>query len=212
MLGLLASQPQAVRAAADSDPNDDAAPLELVVANSFDDGGGYVWKDSTGAPMEIRHQGAVVLAKQPQGTYCSGFTFTVAMETARRRGLLEGKSFDEVKRFQKAWYGATKDAAETQCAWAVEKLGIGRRIKSLDAAKPGDFLQLWRTNKSGHSVLLVELVRDGERIVGVHYRSSQGSTDGIGDRTEYFADVPDRDGKLDRKRIYVARLNAKPAA
>jgi hypothetical protein len=63
-------------------------------------------------------------------------------------------------------------------------------------------------NKSGHSVVLVALERDGAKIIGLRYRSSQKSTDGIGDRVEYFADVPGREGKLDRKRMYIARLNA----
>ncbi|MAT71604.1 MAG: hypothetical protein CMJ58_19015 [Planctomycetaceae bacterium] len=190
-----------------SDPSEPAGPLELAVAKSFKDGGGYLWKDSTGSPIEIRHDGQVVLAKQPQGTYCSGFTFAVAMETARRRDLLQGKSFDEVKRFQKQWYGAVPEAAEKQCALAVERLGIGTQVKSLAEARPGDFLQLWRTNKSGHSVVLLKLIRERDQIVGIRYRSTQKSTDGIGDRTEYFADVPGDRGKLDRQRIYIARLH-----
>jgi hypothetical protein len=46
----------------------------------------------------------------------------------------------------------------------------------------------------------------GERI-GIKYRSSQGSTNGIGDRVEYFAGVPGKDGKVDAKRMYFGRLN-----
>lgn len=199
-------------AAVASDPSEPERPLELKVAYSFDEGGGYLWKDGTGSPAEILHDGRVVLAKQPKGSFCSGFTFAVAMETARRRGLLAGKSVDELKQFQKQWYGATPKAAERQCALAVAQLGIGREIKSLAEARPGDFLQLWRTNKSGHSVVLVKLLREDARIVGIRYRSSQKSTDGIGDRDEYFADVLGQRGQLDRKRIYVARLLEKPPA
>jgi hypothetical protein len=179
------------------------------VARSFKDGGGYVWESGSGAPQEIKLRGQTVLPAQQKGTYCSGFTFSVAMEAAAERGLLKDKKLEAVRQFQKEWYGVPKEAAETQCALAVERLGIGKRIKNLEDARPGDFVQLWRTNKSGHSVVLVELVRDGGKIVGLKYRSSQKSTDGIGDRTEYFADVPGKGGKLDRKRIYVARLNEK---
>jgi hypothetical protein len=129
------------------------------------------------------------------------------MRTAAARSLLDGKSVDDVRRFQKQWYGSTKEAAEKQCALAVEVLGVGREVRSLDDARPGDFVQLWRTNKSGHSVVLVAPIRESGRLIGLRYRSSQKSTDGIGERVEYFADVPGRDGKVIRQRTYVARLH-----
>ncbi|RIK80909.1 MAG: hypothetical protein DCC67_08685, partial [Planctomycetota bacterium] len=163
-----------------------AAPRSVVdIARSFDDGGGYVWDNGTGTPSTIEHDGQVVLQAQEKGTYCSGFTFAVAMQAAAERGLLRGKALDDVRRFQKAWYGAVDDAAERQCAAAVEQLGVGVEVKSLDDARPGDFVQLWRTNKSGHSVVLLAVLREGDRVVGLRYRSSQKSTNGIGDRSEY---------------------------
>ncbi len=189
-----------------------AEPVRSVVdvARSFKDGGGYLWESSTGTPCAIEHDGQVILKAQPKGTYCSGFTFAVAMQAAAERGLLAGKNVVDVQRFQKQWYGSAEDAADRQCAMAVKQLGIGVEVRQLDDARPGDFVQLWRTNKSGHSVVLLELLREGEQIIGLHYRSSQKSTDGIGDRTEYFADVPGREGKLDRSRIDIARLCETP--
>jgi hypothetical protein len=188
------------------------APVSAVdVARSFPDGGGYKWEGGSGAPCAIEFDGATILAAQKRGTYCSGFTFAVVMRTAAERGLLAGKTTDEVRQFQKQWYGSTKDAAEKQCALAVEELGVGREVKQLADAEPGDFVQLWRTTKSGHSVVLLDLVRDDAgRAIGLRYRSSQTSTDGIGDRTEYFADVPGRNGKVDRRRVYIARLFEAP--
>jgi hypothetical protein len=187
-------------------------PISAVdVARSFPDGGGYKWEGGSGAPCAIEFDGATILAAQNEGTYCSGFTFAVVMRTAMERGLLAGKTADQVRRFQKQWYGSTKEAAEKQCALAVEELGVGREVKRIEDAEPGDFVQLWRTTKSGHSVVLLELVRDDAgRAIGLRYRSSQTSTDGIGDRTEYFAGVPERNGKVDRGRVYVARLFETP--
>lgn len=179
----------------------------LEVARSFEDGGGYVWEGGSGCPHAIDFDGQSVVKAQDKGTYCSGFTFSVAMEAADERGLLRGKSIDEVRRFQKEWYGVPKDAAERQCALAVERLGIGREIKRLADGKPGDFVQIWRTNKSGHSVVLVEWVRERGKIVGLKYRSSQKSTDGIGERIEYFSDAAGKRGQVDRERTYLARLN-----
>jgi hypothetical protein len=198
LLGVIDVAP--VRA---DEPGDDV----LAAARAIPDGGSYVWANGSGAPREIRHDGELILKAQVKGTYCSGFTFCVAMQAATERGLLKGKIAQAVRQFQKEWYGSTEDAAERQCALAVERLGIGREVKSLADARPGDFMQIWRTNKSGHSVLFLDWVREGDQVVGIKYRSSQKSTDGVGDRIEYFADAPGRDGKVDRQRTYVARLN-----
>lgn len=178
----------------------------INVAQSFKDGGGYEWKGS-GVPEEIQFKGERILPKG-EHTYCSGFTFCVVMKAAEKRGLLRDKSPDEIHAFQKNWYGATKESGETQCAYAVEKLGIGKQVDA-KRAKPGDFLQLWRTNKSGHSVVFLDWVKEGRQPIGVKYRSTQTSTDGIGDRIEYFAGVPGHGGKVDPERIYFARLNTK---
>ena len=190
-----------------------AAPGEDVIAaaRAIPDGGTYVWTNGSGSPREIRHDGQIVVKAQEKGTYCSGFTFCVAMAAAEERGLLKGKSADAVRKFQKQWYGSTKEAAERQCALAVEEFGIGREVKSLADAQPGDFMQIWRTNKTGHSVMFLDWVRDGKKIVGIKYRSSQKSTNGVGDRIEYFADAEGHDGKVDRGRTYVARLKKSPA-
>jgi hypothetical protein len=178
----------------------------LDVARDYKDGGGYdnSWK-GTGVPEEIRFKDERILAKG-KGTYCCGFTFAVAMEVAQERELLADNQPADIRAFQKQWYGATEESREIQCAMAVEKLGIGRRVEP-DASRPGDFLQFWRTNKSGHSVLFVEWVEVDGRRVGFKYRSSQGSTKGIGDRVEYFADADRKEGLVDRERMYFCRLN-----
>ena len=80
---------------------------------------------------------------------------------------------------------------------------------SADDAQPGDFLQFWRT-KSGHSVVFLDWIdRDGKRV-GFKYRSSQGSTKGIGDHAEYFKDSGVAGGEVDRNRMYFGRLNSNP--
>ncbi|MCA9240833.1 MAG: hypothetical protein KDA37_11565 [Planctomycetales bacterium] len=178
----------------------------LEVARSFPDGGGYddSWKGS-GSPEEVRHQGEVILAKAER-SYCCGYTFAVAMRVLGERGLLEGKSVDQVRRFQKLWYGSTDKDREVLCAYAAQELGVGREVP-LEKARPGDFVQLWRASGSGHSVVLVDWVREDGRVVGMKYRSSQGSTGGIADKVEYFSDAPGRKGGIDRKRTHACRLS-----
>jgi len=182
----------------------------VEIARAYKDGGEYdrSWKGS-GVPHEIRFQDERILAKG-NGTYCCGFTFAVAMDAAAERGLLADKLPDEIRAFQKRWYGATDQSAEVQCGLALEKLGVGKRVPA-DEARPGDFLQFWRTNKSGHSVVFLGWVTEGGRRLGFKYRSSQGSTKGIGDRVEYFAGVKGKDGLVDVKRMYFGRLSTGPA-
>jgi len=176
--------------------------------SAFADGGGYdkSWKGS-GSPEEIVFKGRTILPKAANGTYCCGFTFAVAMRVAATRGLLADKSVEQVQRFQREWFGATPASREKQCVVAAENLGIGREV-ALDDARPGDFIQFWRANGSGHSVVLLRAIRREGRLVGLEYRSSQGSTNGIGNRIEHFADAEPK-GALLRARSYVCRLNAR---
>jgi hypothetical protein len=209
MTALFASQ-LVIVAVATSVQRDSAESLAIVeIARGFRDGGGYdnTWK-GTGAPDEIRFKESLILAKG-NGTYCCGFTFAVAMKAAAQHDLLAGKSVEQVRAFQKQWYGATEESREIQCALAAMKLGIGEPIKP-DHARPGDFLQFWRTNMSGHSVVFLGWVEDGGQRVGFRYRSSQASTTGIGDRVEYFAGVAGKNGLVVPERMYFCRLNEKP--
>ncbi|TWT88999.1 hypothetical protein Mal64_24900 [Pseudobythopirellula maris] len=184
----------------------------LEVARSYPDGGGYdrSWKGS-GSPDEIRHAGEVILPAAENGTFCCGYTLAVAMRVAEQRGLLVGKTPDQVRRFQKLWFGSTEEDREVLCAFAAKDLGVGREVP-LKEAEPGDFVQLWRTSGSGHSVVFLDWARnDNGQIVGFRYRSSQGSTDGIADKTEYLADSPGRVSGVVRERTHACRLNAAPA-
>jgi len=180
-------------------------PLDAIA--SFPDGGGYdkSWKGS-GSPEEIVFKGRTILPKATNGTYCCGFTFAVAMRMAASRGLLAQKSVEQVRRFQREWFGATPASREKQCVVAAENLGIGREVK-LDEARPGDFVQFWRANGSGHSVVLLRPIRCDGRLIGLEYRSSQGSTNGIGNRVEHFADAEPK-GAVLRARTYACRLSA----
>lgn len=184
-------------------PND----VVLKWARSFKDGGGYNTKwGGTGTPEEIRFDGQRVLAKGTDGTYCCGFTFTVAMRAGQQLKLFKGKSIEQIKQLQKEWYGAVKDPdiREKQCSVAVEHLGVGKPI-AVDEAQPGDFMQFWRV-KGGHSVIFLNWVEEDGKRVGFRYRSSQGSTKGIGDKTEYFSDTGKEKAEVDRNRIYFGRF------
>ena len=203
LAAILAATVGAAKVGAEVSPNE----IVLSAARSYPDGGGYNLKwAGSGTPEEILFKGERILAKGVEGTYCCGFTFAVAMKAGAEMKLFEGKTLEQIKRFQKEWYGAVEEPEirEKQCALAVGNLGVGRQV-SADEAMPGDFMQLWR-GKSGHSVIFLSWIeKDGKRI-GFNYRSSQGSTKGVGDTAEYFSDSGVEGGRVLRDRIYFGRF------
>lgn len=178
----------------------------LNVAYSYPDGGGYCALNDTGVSHTIKHNGETILMGSKDGsTYCCGFTFQVAMQVAEQRGLLKGKSVWQLRQFQQEWYGNTKKSALKQCAIAMENLGIGQEIPMKDA-QPGDFVAFSRINAPGHSVIFLNWIKDNHRnVVGLHYRSSQGTTDGVADSFDYFSD--DGYGNVNRNELFVARID-----
>ncbi len=181
-----------------------ASALALAFAKALPNGGGYELNGS-GVPIEIVHKGTRILPKGAR-TYCSGFTFATVMTTAERLGLLKDKTVDQIKRFQREWYGGAGDP-EKQQGPAMQNLGIGDNVP-MEQARPGDFLQLWRVGGSGHSVVFTGWMMDPARPgvpVGFTYRSSQPRTDGIGDSQEKFSDAG---GTVLRNRIYFSRLRS----
>jgi len=185
-----------------SGPNADV----LKSAYSFKDGGGYnkVWK-GPGVPEGIFFKGERIVPASEGGTYCCGFTFAVVMRAAEARSLIKDKTPEQIRKFQKEWYGATDADKEKLVAFAAKNLGIGREIP-FDDAKPGDFCQFWR-GKSGHSVIFLSWIEENGEKIGIRYRSSQGATDGIGDHTEYFKTIRGQKNPVDPKRTYFCRLN-----
>lgn len=175
----------------------------LEIARSYPDGGKYNWK-GTGTPHPIVFKNETILGPNEGGTFCSGFTFAVVMRAASDRNLLAEKTPEQIRKFQKEWYGSTGDT-EVQAGPAMQNLGIGRRIP-FEQARPGDFLQFWR-GKSGHSVVFLNWVEENGKKIGFNYRSTQKSTDGIGDRIEYFNDAPGKKGEVVRSRTYFSRLD-----
>ena len=173
----------------------------MEIANSYE-GGGYKWSGS-GVPKSLYFKDTKILSKSLEGTLCSGYTFMVAFDVMTNNQLLDNFDLSKVKWLQRSWYGSTEESAESQCLFALKKLEIGTEVKHVDAAV-GDFVQFWRHNKSGHSVIFLDWVRDrNDKITAIKYRSTQRKTDGIGDRAESVGD-----GKTDINidRLYIVRI------
>ena len=120
-------------------------------------------------------------------TYCSGYSFAVGVKAAKELDLLNGKSPKEIKNFQKDWYITGEGADKKGPVAAMRNLGIGSQV-DLRSARPGDFVQYWRKDGTGHSGVFMgwKYAEDGTTIVGMKFRSSQSHTGGIGDWEQDF--------------------------
>ena len=176
----------------------------IDIANEFS-GGGYKWKGGSGVCIALKHDGKIIRSCGDDTSHCCGFTLSVAFIAATNRGLLNGKDLTEVKKFSSNWYSAGGAGSGKLCVAALENLGIGKEV-SLEDAQEGDFCQIWRTNGSGHSVIFLSHIYEGDDIIGFNYRSSQSSTDGIGDSSEHFSDSGK--GKMDKDVTYFGRMDS----
>lgn len=203
----------------------DLNPYVLKVLESYE-GGRYPYllnRDYArynGVTRNLYYQGKVLLRANPDGSrssHCVGVTFEAffrAVEARNRRlGLpaeyFNGLSWDELYDFALTWFVAKGPKAQSNCAVAIERFGFGRRIYDPEEAKNGDFLDLTRTDGSGHTAVFFGWLRGaGGGIIGLRYWSSQPSTRGIGYNAEYFHDNPryERRGTLRRSPIYIGRV------
>lgn len=84
-----------------------------------------------------------------------------------------------------------------------------KQITNFEEARPGDFIDFSRENQTGHTVVLIDWVRDNGKIVGLRYWSSQESTNGIDYKTEYFNILRSdgtKYGSIMKDQVYIGRV------
>jgi hypothetical protein len=173
------------------------ALVQALLAEYPTDGTNDYWwpadSDWAGTTRDVWYQGALVAEADPYGRcYCVGLTWEVYMRAFQAAdlasggdGTLNGMTISDLEEFQTDWY--VRELLGAGASDALESYGIGWRVASLSDVKPGDFVQLWRNNGTGHSVIFQDWERDGTgAIVGLDYWSTQSSTEGIDFNDEYF--------------------------
>ncbi len=169
--------------------------LDVIETYPTDGTHDYYWpKDGgwSGNARTLYYDGKVLLEGDPKGRcYCCGLTFEVFLQAfeawckkVKRPYKIKDYTAKDVLKLKHAWFGSNGDRSTINGAVTSRKLG--KRLTKWEDAKPGDFVQLWRHNGSGHSVVFKAWKKKGKKIVGLTYWSTQGSTDGIGERTELF--------------------------
>lgn len=182
-----------------------ARVLELVA--TYPDGGfgGYAWPARRGTSGTTRDLavGDDVVATGGDGNHCVGVTLEVFWRALDEcpGGVAAALSARRARAFKRTWYVPVDRGAGS--AEALPAFDLGDRVSRLDDARPGDFMQAWRADGLGHSMVFLGWQRD-ERgvIVGVDYWSSQPWTDGIG-RASTTIGIDE--ASFDPAQVYLAR-------
>ncbi|MFV1958268.1 MAG: hypothetical protein ACC662_02520 [Planctomycetota bacterium] len=191
--------------------------LAVLATYATDGAHGYHWPRRgawLGFTRTLRYDGRVLGEGDPQGRcHCSGLTFEVFFRAWERWCRSVGRpfriadlDFEGVRRLQQQWFGTSGDRATL--ATALVGNGLGVRIERREDARPGDFVQLWRHSGSGHSCVFLGWVREGARVVGLRYWSTQSSTNGIGAREERFGASG---STVKEDEFYVVRVGSPPS-
>ncbi len=202
------------------DADGDLNPYVLQILDAYPIDGSYPYRCIKEPEYDIYngvtenqwYQGRIVAKAHPIGTHCSyccGFTFEVLVRAMKLRnkqkGLdtedFNGMTFDDLFNLLQIWY-IEGDGDSPQKG--IEYYGLGKAITNWEDAKPGDFGDLSRNNKTGHSIIFLGWVRDPDgNIIGMDYFSSQGG--GVGPKTEFFSDTG---GKVLRDWVRLARVGS----
>ncbi len=172
---------------------------------------GYYWPSGTdwlGTTQDIWYRGELVAEGDAEGRcYCVGLTWEVYMrawaevdKSTGGDGTINGMSVADLDDFRVDWF--VRDLDGPGPSIAMETYGVGEEITDVSKLRPGDFVQFWRHSGSGHNVIFVDWVKDGDEITGLEYWSTQSSTDGIAYRTEYFGSSG---SSIDPNLVYGAR-------
>ncbi|KAF0975999.1 hypothetical protein FDP41_004965 [Naegleria fowleri] len=119
-------------------------------------------------------------------------------ETSQAAGLF---NIQELLKIKRDWFCEKQDNAAKDddsykegCYKALMSRGLGKHVNNIFEAKQGDFVQFWRVNGTGHSVIFMGLKEDE---ITFEYWSSQRSTNGVGFNTESLSGV---------ERFHIVRL------
>ncbi len=168
--------------------------------------GGY-----EGVTQDLEYQGEVIAranADSSHSSYCCGLTFEIyyrsmeqLMKDLKMKENLNGMTAEDFEDFIARWFVQEKNGDGP--GLALEAYGLGKSIKKMKDVQKGDFVQIWRTSGSGHSVIFIEWVtNENGDTTGLTYWSTQPGTNGVNYNTEYFSGYG---GKVDTSVTHYSR-------
>lgn len=179
------------------------------------------YENYNGVTEDIVYGGELLLKAHPSGvrySHCTGITFEVFFKAMQQRNKsvgipiddFNGMTKEELHDFILTWYVAKGPKSESNLTVAIEKYGLGNRITNLEDVRAGDFIDLSRENNTGHAVIFINWIRSEGKIIGLKHWSSQGSTNGISYKEEYFNIVNSKGikyGNVIYDDLHIARVN-----
>lgn len=162
------------------------------------EGGAY-----DGATTDVLFNGVKVMHGEPKGrSFCCGLTLELLYNVLPTRLPEDSKlTTSTAAEFKKLWFCSKLFSPGPEDA--LVSFGMGKKIAPKDAL-PGDFVQIWRNDKSGHSVIFIAWVKDRSgKTIGIHYWSTQTSTNGIAFAAEAFGK---KYKTMDRPHVSFTRL------
>jgi len=175
----------------------------------------YSWVSGyEGVTRDLYYKGERVARAKSDGSgscYCCGLTFEDFFRGIQRLNSDLGQNEDvnnmtagDMRYFLHLWF--VENTWGDGPGVAMEQFGIGDNIPAFADVRKGDYVQLWRTTGSGHSVIFINwLTNSNGDTTGIHYWSTQGSTNGINYNSEYFTGCG---GTVNPDIVYFSRIRS----
>ncbi len=175
----------------------------------------YYWpagEDWSGSTRDIYYKNELVANDGGyHACFCVGLTWEIYLRAWQEMDLATGgtgnnlnsMTVDDVLEMQDDWF--VRDLDGPGQSVALPNYGLGTEVESFADWQPGDFIQFWRNNGSGHNVIFIDWVLDEDNNrLGFEYFSCNGesSTDGPGYNEEYFGAGS---SKIDASLTYAGR-------
>ncbi|MCD6446730.1 MAG: hypothetical protein J7L40_01045, partial [Candidatus Marinimicrobia bacterium] len=172
----------------------------------------YSWVSGySGVTRDLYYKDSRIANANPDSshsTYCCGLTFEVYFRSISRlnQDLGLGEDINEMtytnfRSFISIWF--VQSTLGDGPGLALEAYGLGDKITDMKNVQKGDFVQIWRTSGSGHSVIFMNWTTNAMGdTTGMRYWSTQTSTNGVNYNTEYFSGLG---GNIDKAHTYYSR-------
>ena len=179
------------------DTSNPGAEFYAKINKSFPKGCGYAWKkfNTPGFKETLAaflKDGTIKCSKRHQ-SMCTSATFLAFLLKAKELVTERKLTREQVEAWADlhgpAW-AYLNDQARPDLLLKNLNLGEGRvlrknEIPTKNWPAQGDLVQVWRSNRSGHSVVFSNFLKSPEgKNIGICYWSSNQSTDGYGERCE----------------------------
>lgn len=186
--------------------------LETIEAYDRDGSYPYKWVDGySGVTRDLYYHNEKIANANPdssRSTYCCGLTFEIYFRSIEKLsdelgldGDINGMRAGDFEEFLSLWF--VREKMGDGPGPALDAFGLGDRIENMKDVRKGDFVQIWRTSGSGHSVIFMNwIISETGDTTGMRYWSTQPGTDGINYNTEYFKAFG---GKVDKTHTYYSR-------